>query len=777
MSLTDKDGRVNPIRLISDEPVFEQEDLGLGMETWAKIVAGVATGTDGPFTVGVFARWGRGKTSVLNRACHFASFADHTHAFVVNAWEHERHTDPLQPIIQDVLRGIDIRLTQAENQEQLRALNGLKKLLTILTVTTAALTLGVPTVALASPAIAEGMGAIADAVKKGAEGGREMAGAIEALSGMTETGATQGTGIRAMLSNARATYAPKEKVIVFVDDLDRCHPDKAVHILESIKHLLWVPGFVFVLALDNEILEKYLQNRYEEKFGIKDDPKIGQRYLEKLVQLTLYLPESQTNFEEYVQKLITPEGEPERLPVDLIGLLVASAEANPRQAKRRINDLIVDVAIFKAEQEAKNTEFEASDAEIAACLAVNRLFYDLFNLNRGLVKRVASSQALCNVVLETLDKGFGNVDVSDGDQQDSDGSTQEELRDDAMAMLRLAHERSSLTYQFNAGSSHGSDAVQQQDPRLMARVIQEKELSSLFQENEPARSWFRQETLRKATREFLVHQRGEELDAPIPQREIVEDAIRESLDLPPDHPITEAERNRVVYLDLSGAALEDIDLYAVARLHNLEYLYLESTSIANVSPLAALSNLKYLNLGETQVSEIAPLSGASSLTKLILRGTQVSDVTPLSTLTNLTYLTLRHTQVSDVTPLATLTNLTYLNLGDTQVSDVSPLLTLVNLTHLNLMLAPVSDISPLANLTSLMHLSLTGSQITEVTPLATLTNLHSLILGATQVSDVSPLANLTNLRILNVAYTNVSNVSALSHLKNLEIEGYDQSGG
>ena len=697
MSLTDKNGRVNPIRLISDEPVFEQGDLGLGMETWAKIVAGVATGTDGPFTVGVFARWGRGKTSVLNRACHYASFADNTHAFIVNAWEHERHTDPLQPIIQDVLRGIDIRLTQAENQEQLRALNGLKKLLTILTVTTAALTLGVPTVALASPAIADGMGAIADAVKKGAEGGREMAGAIEVLSGMTETGATQGTGIRAMLSNARATYAPKEKVIVFVDDLDRCHPDKAVHILESIKHLLWVPGFVFVLALDNEILEKYLQNRYEEKFGIKDDPKIGNRYLEKLVQLTLYLPESQTNFEEYVQRLIAPEGEPERLPAELIGLLVASADANPRQAKRRINDLIVDEAIFRAEQEAKRTVLGASDAEIAACLAVNRLFYDLFSLNRDLVKRVASSQELCEEVLRVM-----TAEAPVERDAEKTWPLQEDLevwQDDLELM--------------------NSNSI------TMARSIIEKDLATLFGADQPARAWFEKETLRKATREFLVHQRGEELDVPLPQREIVEEAIRRSLRLSADHPITEVERGNVTQLILAASALDDPGLYEVAKLTNLTSLRLDGTKLSDVSPLAILTSLNHLDLDSTQVSDVSPLAYLTNLTFLRLDGTKVSDVSPLAHLTNLTFLRLDGTKVSDVSPLAKLTNLKELYLGGTNVTDVSSL----------------------ANLTKLMSLSLAGTNVTNVSPLAKLTNLSSLNLKGAQVSDVASLSRLTKLRI------------------------------
>ena len=42
------------------------------------------------------------------------------------------------------------------------------------------------------------------------------------------------------------------RLVVFVDDLDRCLPEKAIEILEAIKLFLHVPQTIFVLGMDRE---------------------------------------------------------------------------------------------------------------------------------------------------------------------------------------------------------------------------------------------------------------------------------------------------------------------------------------------------------------------------------------------------------------------------------------------------------------------------------------------------------------------------------------------
>jgi formylglycine-generating enzyme required for sulfatase activity len=82
--------------------------------------------------------------------------------------------------------------------------------------------------------------------------------------------------------------------VVFVDDLDRCLPEKAVEVLEVIKTLLNIEHFAFVVALDDEVIERGISHRYRDyRFeGAKPEmPITGFEYLEKIVHLPFRLPQ------------------------------------------------------------------------------------------------------------------------------------------------------------------------------------------------------------------------------------------------------------------------------------------------------------------------------------------------------------------------------------------------------------------------------------------------------------------------------------------------------
>ena len=81
--------------------------------------------------------------------------------------------------------------------------------------------------------------------------------------------------------------------VVFVDDLDRCLPEKAVETLELIKTTFNIESFAFVLALDDEVIERGIGHRYKDYFlqGKKPDmPITGFEYLEKIVHVPFRLP-------------------------------------------------------------------------------------------------------------------------------------------------------------------------------------------------------------------------------------------------------------------------------------------------------------------------------------------------------------------------------------------------------------------------------------------------------------------------------------------------------
>lgn len=82
-------------------------------------------------------------------------------------------------------------------------------------------------------------------------------------------------------------------LVFLVDDLDRCLPDKAVEVLEAIKLFLEVEGCAFVLALDEEVVERGIAHRYRD-YALQGregmTPITGAEYLEKLVHLPVRLP-------------------------------------------------------------------------------------------------------------------------------------------------------------------------------------------------------------------------------------------------------------------------------------------------------------------------------------------------------------------------------------------------------------------------------------------------------------------------------------------------------
>jgi formylglycine-generating enzyme required for sulfatase activity len=82
--------------------------------------------------------------------------------------------------------------------------------------------------------------------------------------------------------------------VVFVDDLDRCLPEKAVEVLEVIKTILNVDSFAFVIALDDEVIERGISYRYREyrfQNAKPEMPITGFEYLEKIVHLPFRLPQ------------------------------------------------------------------------------------------------------------------------------------------------------------------------------------------------------------------------------------------------------------------------------------------------------------------------------------------------------------------------------------------------------------------------------------------------------------------------------------------------------
>ncbi|EKU96877.1 nucleoside phosphorylase family protein,'ATP-binding protein, KAP family' [Leptolyngbya sp. PCC 7375] len=74
------------------------------------------------------------------------------------------------------------------------------------------------------------------------------------------------------------------RVVLYIDDLDRCPPDRVVEVLEAVQLLLKTPLFVVVLAIDERYIARSLEKVYGGVLCRQGNPS-GLDYIEKIIQI------------------------------------------------------------------------------------------------------------------------------------------------------------------------------------------------------------------------------------------------------------------------------------------------------------------------------------------------------------------------------------------------------------------------------------------------------------------------------------------------------------
>ena len=106
--------------------------------------------------------------------------------------------------------------------------------------------------------------------------------------------------VREQLGRLIKQATPKHsKFVIFIDDLDRCHPPRSIDILEVANQLLDHPGAVIILMADMQVVTKCAEIKYRlliqsdaNKAGEAslNSPTYGWDYLQKIVQIQFDLP-------------------------------------------------------------------------------------------------------------------------------------------------------------------------------------------------------------------------------------------------------------------------------------------------------------------------------------------------------------------------------------------------------------------------------------------------------------------------------------------------------
>jgi predicted KAP-like P-loop ATPase len=297
-----------------------------------------------PFSVGLFGPWGCGKSTVLRLVRDRVRNTAKRRCLVVefNPWIHRKEPNLLTPLLHTI--------HDALAEERSSATKGsARKLLTCLT------RLG------------------ADAALRFATAGAVNLKQIEDIEDKylkeTATARSELRQLRTTLRDIAHGLAKRgTPLALFVDDLDRCEPIEIVDVLEAIKLFLDVDNVICVIAVDRSILDVGIEARYlKAGFPPATVSGLGARYLDKIVQLPLYvLPLSDGDIDTLIASLALGS----RANASLASVRQALLP-NPRHIKR-IANMLTSTLLTTAED-------AGLDDQLVAKLAVLRVqFPDVF---------------------------------------------------------------------------------------------------------------------------------------------------------------------------------------------------------------------------------------------------------------------------------------------------------------------------------------------------------------------------------------------------------------
>jgi hypothetical protein len=352
-------------QILVDDPA---EDPRLGFREYADAFAEIVCGSPPRFAVGIFGTWGSGKTTLMQAIK--ARIEDREDVIPVwfNAWRYEREQELIVPLL-DVLK--EALLEWAEEQAPARP----------------------QTLGDRARAAAAALGRAARAIASGVTvSARVPGGFLEAtVEGQQVVAAARENGDAATdpVSLYHASFVsmadavgrfvtaggrrrrgedrprPQRRIVVFVDDLDRCLPLNALSVLESMKLFFDHEGFVFVAGLDQQVIERAIEIKYadprerasadgdQSRAGSPDSERrpdaagtiTGRDYVKKIFQVPFGMPEiDRSMLRELVETLVrgTSLAAPQRH--ELTGRILRHLNyfsdevgVNPREVKRLIN--------------------------------------------------------------------------------------------------------------------------------------------------------------------------------------------------------------------------------------------------------------------------------------------------------------------------------------------------------------------------------------------------------------------------------------------------------
>lgn len=589
-----------------------------------------------------------------------------------------------------------------------------------------------------------------------------------------------------------------ERMVIFIDDLDRCMPDIALMVLESMKLYLNIPKLCFVVGVDKDVVERLVVEHYK-KLGLvgvedKDKPETEEEkaeaalnkacrqeqeqkarlYLSKMFQVEIELSPNQGQMRAFLDKQLDRiEFWKDRLPEErrrmFRGLVLTLADRNPREVNRILNSALMSgagIQMMKVDEGKPRPTFEQGLQDFFIRRILQRPCYQRI---AGMIDTDEGRRFLNDWSQFALEQEAADADRLNDLLPDYARSEQPRKVEDRW-MAQQNEVTSSSSSSSSSSTSKEKASIEEELRRRLGDHARYEDFELLLSEKDlwvlmlvPFSPELAEHTQPVSEPASITVENKTPADSK--DEQTIHEAIARVLNKAPSQ-LTETDYKEVTELYLSHASVTDIK--PLAKLTNLQQLDLRGTNVSDISPLKRLKNLRLLDLHGVPVTDISVVASLAELRSLNLYDTKVSDISAVGSLTNLRGLGLNGTCVSDIDVVAGLKNLQRLYLDRTKISNIRVVRRLTNLLRLGLDHTLVTDISVLDGLANLRYLGLNETKVFNLKPLNKLTGLQELLLNGTSVSDLEPLRNLTGLVRLGVSDTAVSDLKLLLDLNRLE---------
>jgi predicted KAP-like P-loop ATPase len=398
-----------------------------------------------PITIGVHGDWGAGKSSVLAMVQEGLKDKPKTLCLRFNGWTFQGFDDAKLVMLEAIVT--EIRAARPGVQKVKEQVGGLIKRIDWLKVAKHAGGLGL-SLATGVP-LPEHVATLSRIVKAVAADpkGEEATRLVEEAKGLLRDRPSDAPSnvpeeIQSFRDDFKDLLAEAEidRLVVLVDDLDRCLPKTIVETLEAIRLFLFVDNSAFIIAVDEAMVEYAVRQHFPDLPGGTGAGSYARNYLEKLIQVPFRIPAlGPTETRTYIALLLlqcqlpAEEFQPflaaakvalakpwtsrglDRAAVEsikvtdsrvvdqaftlaaqLTGLLNDGTNGNPRQVKRFLNSILLREAIA----EARGFKDLIDRTVLAKIMLLERFATDQFN---ELVKWVAASPTGVATELEQLE--------------------------------------------------------------------------------------------------------------------------------------------------------------------------------------------------------------------------------------------------------------------------------------------------------------------------------------------------------------------------------------